>query len=168
MPIINYRHRLEKTRRISIGGYHANDLLTKSLHLKYPDFRAKLSPEIIQEIQEKYTYCAKDYLAQLKLLEKVYEYDLNLIREDEKKRMFGGLEMYSKAYAEDIRQSSKFAFANLKPYKNQIEYENSLTAEEALDESHIRDLIFLEWPKAALEPIQTEEDIKRRQELRKE
>lgn len=159
---------MEKTRRISIGGFHANDLLTKSLHLKFPDFKTKLSPEIIQEIQEKHACCAKDYLGQLKLLEKIYEYDLNIIREEEKKRMFGGLEMYSKAYAEDIKQTSKNAYTNLIAYKNKIEFENSLSAEGASTENQVFDLVFLEWPKATQEPIQSEEEIKRRQEMRKE
>jgi len=167
VPILDKFHNLDKTRRISIGGFQANDLLTKSLHLKYPDFKTKLTPEILQEIQDNYTICAKNYIAQLKLLEKVYEYDLNLIREEEKKRMFGGLEMYEKAYAEDTKQKNKFAYANLRAYKNQIEYENSLNSEKE-DEELVKDFAFIEWPKASQEPVQTEEDLKRKQELRKE
>ncbi len=170
VPILNGRHCLEKSRRISIGGLHANDYLGKSLHLKYPDFKNKITPEIIQDIQENYTSCAKDYISQLKLLEKVYEYDLNLIREEEKKRMFGGIEMYEKAYAEDSKQKYKYSYSYLKSYKNKIEYENSLYKEDKENENQelVKELNFFEWPKVNQEPIQTEEDLKRKQEMRKE
>lgn len=184
-PILKGKVNIDKTRRISIGGFHNNDLLGKSLHLKYPDFKNKITPEIVQDIQEKYTYCAKNYSSQLKLLEKIFEYDLNIIREDEKRRMFGGLEMYEKAYAEDNKQKNKLLYNKLKPYKNSVEYNNSILANEnsvygnndfdekfVLNEDEnselIKDLIFFEWPKPSFEKIISEEDIKLKQELRKE
>ena len=72
VPVLNGRIQIDKTRRIGVGSFHSLELLTKSLHLKYPDLRTKLTNEVIQEIQEKHTMSAKYYKKKLKLLEMVF------------------------------------------------------------------------------------------------
>lgn len=62
------------TKRIPLGGSHHNELLSKSLSLKYPQHR--LTPDQIQEIQVYHTYCAKNYQNQLAYLEALYDKEL--------------------------------------------------------------------------------------------
>jgi actin-related protein 5 len=168
VPIIKGRIVLEKVRRINIGGYHCNELMTKTLHLKYPDLRNKFTNEVIQEIQEKYTECAKNYHKQLKLLENVFICDQNKLREEEKIRMFGSLEMYEKAYSEELglKRKNESKFKHLKAYRNFIDYENSLILEE--NEEVTRDLFFLEWPTGVSDIVLTDEEMRKKQDLRKE
>ena len=52
VPIIEGKIEVEKSRRISIGSDHCRDLLMKSLHLKYPELKLKLTNELVQYIQE--------------------------------------------------------------------------------------------------------------------
>jgi actin-related protein 5 len=167
VPILNGRVNLDKTRRIGIGGFHGNELLTKSMNLRYPDLRAKFTPEIIKDIQEKYTMCAIDYHSQLQLLQKLFQSDQEKLRIEEKKRMFGSIEMYEKANMEEIIQKKIHdeKFKNLKPYRNMIDFEN-----EQYDQHQdlIKDLIFFDLPKTGSEVVLTEEDLRRKQDVRKE
>lgn len=167
VPIINGKINLDKTRRIGIGGFHGNELLTKSMNLRYPDLRAKFTPEIIKDIQEKYTMCAIDYHSQLQLLQKLFQSDQEKLRVEEKKRMFGSIEMYEKANIDEIIQKKTFdaKFRNLKPYRNMIDYQNEQFEDQ---QNIIKDLIFFELPKTVSEVVLTEEDMKRKQEVRKE
>jgi hypothetical protein len=177
---------------MSIGGFHHNELLGKSLHLKYPDFKSKITTNIIEDLQENYTNCALNYQKQLKYLEKIFEYDLDIIRKEEKKREFGGLEMYEKTYAEETKakKDKEKIFGNLKIYKNSIEYRNNLLSDEEknsfinnknkdnnnnnnkinynYNSDIVKDLNFFEWPKIQLENSYTEEDLKKKKETRKE
>jgi actin-related protein 5 len=167
IPILNGRVVADKARRINVGGYNINELMTKTLHLKYPDLRMRFTNEVIQEIQEKYTECAKSYHKQLDLLENVFKIDQDKLREEEKIRMFGSLEMYEKAYVEELgaKRRMEGKYKHLLPYRNMIDYENrSITLHE--DEEVTRDLFFLEWPTCSSEI--TDDDMRKKQELRKE
>ena len=170
VPILQGRINLDKTRRIGVGGYHANELLTKSFHLKYPDLRPKFTNEVVQEIQEKYTMCAKNYHSQLGLLENVFKYDQEKLKEEERKRMFGSLEMYNKAYAKENEKINLLEkkYKHLKTYKNSVEYNNEILGLDEDGPDLINDLIFLEWPHAGNEIVLTEEELKKKQEIRKE
>lgn len=174
VPILNGRVQVDKTRRIGVGSFHGLELLTKSLHLKYPDLRTKLTNEVIQEIQEKYTMCAKDYKKQLKLLEMVFNHDQEKLRDEEKKRMFGSLEMYEKAFSEENARKSLLEnrFNYLKSYKNQVEYNNHVYNYDnhvtLLEDNIINELVFFEWPKSSVDIVLTEEEVTRKQEMRKE
>jgi len=174
VPIIDGKILLDKTRRIGAGSFHGLELLTKSLHLKYPDLRNKLTNEVIQEIQEKHTMCAKDYKKQLKLLEMVFEYDQEKLKEEEKKRVFGSLEMYEKAFSEENAKKNLLEnrFNYLKPYKNQVEYRNYLYNLEngvnLIEDNLINELVFFEWPKSTFDIVLTEEELRKKQEMRKE
>ena len=166
IPIIDGRVILDKSRRINIGGYHSNELLTKTLHLKYSDYKSKFTNELIQEIQEKYTMCAKDYNKQLKLLENVFKHDQDKLQKEEKIRMFGSLEMYEKAYADEIKSNKIIVskYKHLKAYKNMIEYNNELLQDD--EEQLIRDLIFFEWPKNSNDIVMTDEEMRKKHRLK--
>ena len=174
VPVLNGRIQIDKTRRIGIGSFHSLELLTKSLHLKYPDLKTKLSNEVIQEIHEKHTMSAKDYKKQLKLLQMVFDHDQERLKEEEKKRIFGSLEMYEKAFAEEKLRKSLIdnRFNYLKSYKNQVDYKNNLYNVEnnvtLMEDNIINEFVFLEWPKLSLDIVLTEEELRRKQEMRKE
>jgi actin-related protein 5 len=174
VPIINGRVNVDKTRRIGIGSFQGLELLSKSLHLKYPDLKSKLTNDLLTDIQENYTMCALDYKNQIKLLEMVFENDQEKLKDEEKKRMFGSLQMYEKAYYEENsrKQYLENRYSYIKPYKNQVEYNNyKYTYDNNLNplgDDLITELVFFEWPKQASEVVLTDEDLKRKQEMRKE
>ena len=100
VPIINGKIDIEKSRRISIGSDQSRDLLMKSLHLKYPELKMKLTNELVQYIHEHYTMTAIDYEQQLKLLELQFNEEQRKINELEMVSIFGSLEMFNKVYKE--------------------------------------------------------------------
>jgi len=65
---LNGKIDINLTRRISLGGYHSHDLLTKSLCLKYPQHRHHFAEDPVNEIQHKYTEVVLDYNEQLKFM----------------------------------------------------------------------------------------------------
>ena len=164
VPILNGCINYDKSRRISIGGFQVLDLLTKSMHLRYPDLKNKFTNEIVQEIQHNYLTTAKNYRLQLKNLEKVFLKNQDKIKEEEKIRMFGSIKMYQSAM-EEPNDSLNIKYKQLVPYRNIIDYNNQFYED---DNNIVNELVFLEWPKNPNEVILTEEDIKKKQELRKE
>jgi len=160
VPILNGNMVVDKSRRISIGGYHHLELLTKSIHLRFPDFRNKFTNEILQEIQENYTMTSINYKSQLKLLENIFLRELQKQKEFEIKRIYGSLEMYEKANVQKKIEKYK----NLKPYVNSVVYNNQFYQEEP---DVVNKLVSLEWPKVK-EVVLSEEEIKRKQEMRHE
>lgn len=50
VPVLNNQWQLPISKRLNLGGYHHNDLLTKSLSLKYPQHKNQMTNEVIQEI----------------------------------------------------------------------------------------------------------------------
>lgn len=62
IPIFDGQVSLENTKRLPIGGFHHNELLNKSLNLKYTQHKTSLSqPDTIQYIMENHTHCATNY-----------------------------------------------------------------------------------------------------------
>ena len=72
IPLLDSQWQLPLTKRLQLGGQHHNDLLARSLALKYPQHKSQLTPEVIQELQEKYTYVATNYRDQISFLEAQY------------------------------------------------------------------------------------------------
>jgi actin-related protein len=164
VPMLNGRINYDKSRRISIGGFHVLDLLTKSMHLRYPDLKNKFTNEVVQEIQHNHLMTAKNYRLQLKSLEHVFNKEQEKIKEEEKIRMFGSMKMYQSAMEEPV-DSINSKYKHLVPYRNIIEYNNRFNED---NDNIVDKLVFFEWPKNPNEVILTEEDIKKKQELRKE
>jgi len=160
IPILNGNMILDKSRRISIGGYHHLELLTKSIHLRFPDFRSKFTNEILQEIQENYTMTAINYKSQLNLLENIFQKEVQKQKEAEIKRIYGSLEMFEKATI----QKKLEKFKNLKPYINSVVYNNQFFQE---DNDIVNKLVSLEWPKVK-EVVLSEEELKRKADMRHE
>lgn len=164
VPVLNGSINYDKSRRISIGGFHVLDLLTKSMHLRHPDLKSKFTNEVVQEIQHNYLTTAKNYRLQLKSLENVFLSNQEKLRDEEKIRMFGSIKMYQSAM-EEPNQSLNTKYKQLVPYRNIIDYKNQFYED---NNSIVNELNYLEWPKNPNEVVLTEEDIKKKQELRKE
>ena len=47
IPVLDSQWQLPLTKRLQLGGQHHNDLLTRSLSLKYPQHKTQLTPEVI-------------------------------------------------------------------------------------------------------------------------
>ena len=56
-------------RRINVGGNNSFEIFAKTLLLKNPQLRSKLTYGFLKDIYEKYTQVAEDYTAQLRYLE---------------------------------------------------------------------------------------------------
>lgn len=175
VPIINGKIDIEKSRRISIGSDQSRDLLMKSLHLKYPELKMKLTNELVQYIHEHYTMTAIDYEQQLKLLELQFNEEQRKINELEMVSIFGSLEMFNKVYKEenDYNAKIKNQFSYLKSYTNLVEYINNKKEEkegkfEKKYDPLIRNLISFKRPGFLTIVIPTEEEIKAKQEAKKE
>ena len=158
VPIINGIVHTVNSKRISLGGSHHNELLTKSLSLRYPVHKGKLTPPIIQEIQEQHTACAQNYAEQLNFFEKEYEKDVKKFKEAEALKRNMMLEGNSNLKTKIIENPS----SNLKIYRNAVDFKNSI-----LEGSNILPdrLIQLEWSQVE-KP--SEEDQKRKEAMRKE
>ena len=168
VPILKGRINIDKTRRIGIGGFHNSELLAKSLHLKFPEIRNKFTTEVVQEIHENYTMCAKNYPKQIDLIGKIFESDQQKLKDDERRKLFGSMEMYEKAYEPELRKlRGENKYNHLKAYRNSVDYNNSLILQEE-DDDLIKDLICFEWPKIGNEVVQTDEELRRKQDMRKE
>jgi actin-related protein 5 len=90
-----------------------------------------------------------------------------MLKEHEIKMTYGSLEMYEKANFYEIKQKKleELKFKNLKTYKNSIVYNNEFESECNL----IKDIYYFNLPKfASSENLYTEEDLRRKSEMRKE
>ena len=153
-PIVDGKINFKAARRIDIGGSKGLDQLFKSLQLKYPYLRTNITPEIAEEMFYKFSYCAANFQGQLEHLEKRYEVQMAEIRN---KMKFG---MPEEIKAIPIKSSPPI----LKMYKNQIDYENEklgLVAEKYENEVAVQ----LPYNPVLLP---SEEEVKHRQEMRKE
>jgi actin-related protein len=130
VPVIDNKIDIKNTRRISIGSENAKDLLMKSLHLKYPEIKQKLTNEIIQEIYHNYTMTALDYEQQLKLIELLHKDEQEKYHKLDLVNIYGTLDMYQKvldSYKEDKNYNlknnlKKDNFPYLKSYTNLVNY----------------------------------------------
>jgi len=86
IPVIDGQWQLPLTKRIGLGGLNHQELLGKSLSLKYPQHKNQLTFNVIQEIQENHTYCAENYRAQIKFLEVQYNTEKELVLKEEEER----------------------------------------------------------------------------------
>ena len=50
VPVIDQQWQLPLTKRISIGGHHHTELLTKSVALRFPELKNQINGDIIQEL----------------------------------------------------------------------------------------------------------------------
>lgn len=179
LPVISNKLQIEKTRRISIGGFHQNEILTKSLHLKYPDLKQKLNANVIQEIQENFSFCALDYKKQIFFLQKIFDAEIKKISEKEKISNFGGRKIYEKIFSEEIKKEQNKNFPFLKTYKNSVEEKNEKFLKENLEisenfpkekfEEKSKNLIFFNFPKKEENVSKlSEEEIQKKMEQKKE
>ena len=170
VPIVQNKIDIEKSRRISIGSENARDLLMISLHLKYPELKQKFSSEVIQYIYDNYTMTALDYEKQLNLLSKAFKEEQEKYKEFELVNIFGTLDMYHKVM-NSIRDSNKNhvqnKFSYLKSYTNLVDYidekENMMKNNNVINK-----LIYFERPAFLTVPILSQEEIKIKEEQKKE
>jgi len=139
-------------RRVNIGGAKALDQLLKVLQLKYPYLKTNITPEITEELLHNHSYCAGDFQGQLAYLEKRYEEQTAEIRNKLK---------YGYNVPEELKK--KQVKCELKVYRDKITYDNECLGEK---EEYLNE-ISIQLPfNPALLP--SEEEIKHRQEIRKE
>mmetsp|Transcript_36307 Transcript_36307/g.44281 ORF Transcript_36307/g.44281 Transcript_36307/m.44281 type:complete len:177 (-) Transcript_36307:202-732(-) len=50
IPVLDQSFQLPLSKRLPLGSSHSTDLLSRSLHLKYPQHKNQLTPEAIQEL----------------------------------------------------------------------------------------------------------------------
>ncbi|MCQ2816325.1 MAG: hypothetical protein MJ252_03565 [archaeon] len=174
---------MNKSKRLNIGSDQARDLLMKSLQLKYPEIKTKFTNEVIQNIQENYTETAFNYEKQLKVIEKLFAEERKKMNELEIVNIYGSLDMYNKvckSINEDINNKGyKYGYMNkstlteavskfpyLKTYKNFSAFNN----EEYSDDENllINKLYFFKRPQFIPMHIPTDEEIKLKQEMKKE
>ena len=160
VPIIDGQVQVATSKRVSIGGYHHNELLTKSLNLRYPVHKNQLTPSVISEIQEKHTACAHNYTDQLNFFEGEYEKETKRIREVDalKRKMF----LEGSHIGDSVPDVKKVEQSGIKVYRNSVAYANSLLPSDDILPDR---LIQLEWTQVE-KP--SEEDIKRKEDMRKE
>lgn len=172
VPIIEGKIEVEKSRRISIGSDHCRDLLMKSLHLKYPELKLKLTNELVQYIQENYTMTAINYEEQLKVLEMQFNEEQRKANELEMVAIFGSLEMFNKVYKDEneYKQRMNHKFSYLKSYTNFVDYVNDKVNEKKGIDNNliIRNLISFQRPSFLNIVIPSEEEIRAKQEQKKE
>jgi len=158
VPILNGVVHVSNSKRISLGGSHHNELLTKSLNLRYPFHKKKLTPSVIQEIQENHTACAQNYSDQLRFFEKEYQKAIAKFKEDESYKR--KLMLEGSSALKDKKEAD--SLSTLKIYRNAVDYANSQSEDPEIFEDR---LIQLEWSQVD-QP--TEEDQKRKEAMRKE
>ncbi|CDW79283.1 actin-related protein 5 [Stylonychia lemnae] len=166
IPIIEGGVQLQQTKRLPLGGAHHQELLSKSLNLKYVQHKNNLTSESIQYIQENHTYCPTNYRDQILFLEQVYQEERNYQKEEEKKRqeaLYGNVN--NPQEPKSLNPQGKDTLGRkLVIYKSRTHKLNDqLGEDEALDkEDHV---IQLPW---VMESAPTDEEMKRRHEMRKE
>ena len=65
IPIIGNRYQVPGTKRISVGGFNATELMMKLLQLKYPQHRSILTMNKAQQLKEVHCYVPVDYCEEL-------------------------------------------------------------------------------------------------------
>lgn len=176
VPIINWIPDIKKSRRIGIGAENARELLMMSFHLKHPELKQRLTNEVIQHILENYTMCAIDYEYQLKLLEKVFQENDEKYKQLEIVNIFGTIDMYNKVMNSinkennfiNKKKSEKSNFSYLKTYTNLVDYIDEKNNNYNPEKNLIRNIIFFERPSFLALPILSQEEIKSKEEQKKE
>ena len=174
VPIIENKIDIKKTRRISIGSENAKDLLMKSLHLKYPEIKQKLTNEVIQDIYHNYTMTALDYDKQLKLIELLHKDEQEKYHKLDLVNVYGSLDMYQKvldSYKEEKNNNDKIIFKKnnfsyLKPYTNLVNYIDE--KENNFEKNILNKLYFFKKPFMGVLPYITKEELKAKQEAKNE
>lgn len=67
--IINGKMDFGSVRRINVGGNNSFEIFAKTLMLKNPQLKSKLTYGFLKDIYEKYTQIAEDYIAQIRYME---------------------------------------------------------------------------------------------------
>ena len=174
VPIIQNKIDIKNTRRISIGSENAKDLLMKSLHLKYPEIKQKLTNEVIQDIYHNYTMTALDYEKQLKLIEILHKDEQEKYHKLDLVNVYGTLDMYQKvidSYKEDKNNNIKNNiiknnYSYLKPYTNLVNYIDE--KENNYEKCILNKLYFFKKPFMGVLPYITKEELKEKQEAKNE
>ena len=173
VPVIQNKIDIKSTRRISIGSENAKDLLMKSLHLKYPEIKQKLTNEVIQDIYHHYTMAALDYEQQLKLIEILHKDEQEKYHKLDLVNVYGTLDMYQKvldSYKEEksyIKNNiKKKDFSYLKSYTNLVNYIDE--KENNYEKCVLNKLYFFKKPFMGVLPYITQEELKAKQEAKNE
>ena len=175
VPIIENKINIKNTRRISIGSENAKDLLMKSLHLKYPEIRQKITNEVIQDIYHNYTMTALDYEKQLKLIEILHKDEQEKYHKLDLVNIYGTLDMYQKvldSYKEDKNFNNNKKniktnnFSYLKSYTNLVNYIDE--KENNYEKCVLNKLYFFKKPFMGVLPYITKEELKEKQEAKNE
>lgn len=155
IPVIEGKVQWREVRRIDIGGAKAIEMLQKTLQLKYPYLRQKVTSEVAEELFLHHGYCASNFSAQLTHLEGRYEEQMVALKRQA--HCIGELPPDPDSKKQII-----------KVYKDQISYENE-TEESKHPECKLKleNEVIIQLPyNPVLMP--TEEEVKHRQEMRKE
>ena len=175
VPIVNNRIDIKHCRRISIGSENSKDLLMKSLHLKYPEIKQKLTNEVIQDIYQNYTMAALDYEQQLKLIELLYRDEQEKYHKLDLVNIYGTLDMYQKvldSYKEEKNENKKEIikktndYSYLKSYTNLVNYIDE--KENNYEKNILNKLFFFKKPFVGVLPYLTKEELKAKQEAKNE
>ena len=79
LAIVDGKTDYSSVRRINIGGNQSFELFAKTLLLKNPQLKTKLTYGFLRDIYEKFTSVAIDYKEQLKYFSKKYKMQDNTI-----------------------------------------------------------------------------------------
>ena len=101
IPILNSQVYIELTRRLSLGGLHSHELLSKSLSLRYPQHRHHFTYDAINEIERRFTEVAGNYDGQLKYMYKHHRAERRLQIIEELKKQ-GEEEKAQDQYSEQV------------------------------------------------------------------
>jgi actin-related protein len=79
LAIVDGKTDYSSIRRINIGGNQSFELFAKTLLLKNPQLKTKLTYGFLRDIYEKFTSVAIDYKEQLRYFSKKYKMQNNII-----------------------------------------------------------------------------------------
>jgi hypothetical protein len=180
IPILDGAVQLDSTKRLPLGAWHHQDLLAKSLSLKYAQHKNTLSqPDTIQYIMENHTHCAGSYRDQIRFLETIYNEETAYQREEDRKKreaLYG--ENYQNYRDEEKHKvcgpvkvgnvtifDSNPCAGKVLLYKNRIERDNLKLFGECAGVDREDHVMQLPW---IAEVAPSEEEVKKRIEMRKE
>ncbi len=154
-PVLNGKLQFRAARRLDVGGARALEQLQKTLQLKYPYLRHKFTAETTEEMLHRFAFCATNFDGQLRHLEKRYEEQMAALKN---RMQFMGTQTEEEKKRLDPPKA-------LKVYRDQISYENE--KETAGTKEIYENEVTVQLPYNPV-LLPSEEEVKHRQEMRKE
>ena len=163
IPVVDGKADMTNSAKINIGGNQATEHLMKSLNVRFPVFRNKITYEYVNELKEQVTVAAVDYRDQLRYLESVYRFE----REETNRLLsissFGSVETHQNVLAK-LGKIKLEKTSVIKAYRDSVSWENSLFNDEPLQN---KELVYLKWNELKHIPL-TDEEIKAKERQRLE